>query len=168
MLAPIEDKKMYLHILGELKDVYENGFNREGMEIIVVSQYEEILQHAAQCGMFAVYNNLAMEGISASVRLGVSRANNPEWYFFFNADQPYLTASTIKRFINSTLESNKSMASVQADNIPGSPTAFKSNWKNKLLELEGDVGGRSIMRQHPENIFWFEIDKKEITDIDFQ
>ena len=34
------------------------------------------------------------------------------------------------------------------------------------MKLSGDVGGRSIMKHHPDAVFWFEISEAERCDFD--
>lgn len=164
LMAEIDGKKMYLHILERLKDIRDN---RTDSYVTVVSQYEEILDKAKEYNMAAVYNGDAEEGIAASIRLGTCELSDSGWFFFFTADQPYLTASTIDGFITAVTGSGRSMASVCNMGIPGSPTAFSNIWKKELLGLKGDTGGRIILKSHPDEVFWYEINSFEIRDIDY-
>lgn len=165
LMAKIDGKEMYLHMLEKLK-LSAADLPSEA-QVIVISQYEEILKKAKDYGMKAVFNGEAEEGIAASVRHGVRAAEESEWYFFFMADQPYLKEDTIKQFVNAVCCQEKSMASVCAGEIPGSPTAFHKKWGSRLLALSGDVGGRKIMKQFPSEVFWYGISGQEIVDIDF-
>lgn len=167
LMAEIDGKPMYLHTLERLHKIYASEEINESVQVFVVSQYEEILEAANKMGVHAVFNAEAEEGIAASVRHGVHSAEGSEWYFFFTADQPYLREDTIISFVKAVISQEKSMASVHSQNVPGSPTAFYKTWEVQLLELVGDVGGRRLMKQHPEDVFWYEISKDEIDDIDF-
>lgn len=167
LMAEIDGQKMYLHILKKLKNITANEKLVESAQVIVVSQYEEILKRAEELGFAAVTNSEAEEGIAASVRKGIEKAGNSNWYFFFTADQPYLHGSSIISFINTVLNQEKSLATVHAQMTPGNPTAFQCKWKEQLLSLSGDVGGRKVLKQNPEEVFWYEIGKEEIRDIDY-
>lgn len=101
LLVPFKGKELYRHGLdcicraaGELeKDGHQT-------EILVVSQYEEILEQAVSQGLAAVHNGFSGEGITASLRLGTaSAAPGTEALLFSVADQPYMSPFTLKRFI---------------------------------------------------------------------
>jgi len=163
LFTDIDGKEMYLHILAKLCNIKE-----EAAEIILVSQYEEILNTAKKLGITAVRNDRADEGISASIKAGLNAAKGSSWYFFFTADQPYINEDSIKGFIENVTKSGFLLGSVYSEGIPGSPTAFNVRYRDKLLALTGDMGGRKIINSNPSDVFWYEISKKEITDIDYK
>ena len=182
LLYDIEGKPMYRHITDCLYDIAGQTYGKHKAELIIVTQYNEIAEYARDKDIKCVMNADAAEGISASVRKGVGAADNPEWYFFFTADQPYLKQESVKAFIHKTLTIEEyekdsksvsgnagfSMVSAHSNNIPGNPTAFNRVWKDELLKLTKDVGGRKIMKEHPEQVYWVEIPEKERKDIDFK
>jgi molybdenum cofactor cytidylyltransferase len=48
----------------------------------------------------------------------------------------------------------------------GNPVLFDNYWRDELLELSGDVGGRSLLKANPENIKRVKIsDRAVIEDI---
>lgn len=167
LLYEINGKPMYLHILEKLHRLSLHRIEGHEVKVIVVSQYEEILKSAKSHGLLSIKNEEAREGIAASVRMGCQAANNSDWIFFFAADQPFLKEETIKNFMIHAINSEKHMASVHTNMIPGNPTGFRKEWKEDLMSLNGDRGGRKIMKDHPEEVFWYEISAKEKKDIDF-
>ena len=170
LMAEIDGKQMYRHILERLRCAAMEPVCGHEITVVVVSQYEEILDTARDYGMKAVMNAEAAEGISASIRLGILNAPDSEWYFFFTADQPYLQEATIRGFAEAVADGGErlDLATVHAGGMPGSPTAFHKRYRDDLLALRGDVGGRKILKQHPEDVMWYEVDPKEITDIDIK
>ena len=166
LLFEIDGMPMYRHILDRLQNVSKKCICGHEVKLTVVTQYEEIISYCSKADIFSIYNGNADEGISASIKLGIMNANDCEWYFFFVADQPYLEEETIDGFITSVLTSDKKLASVCHGDIPGNPTAFKREFKQDLLELKADTGGRSVLKRHLNEILWYEISKKEIRDID--
>lgn len=180
LMAEIDGKQMYRHILERLRCAAMEPVCGHEITVVVVSQYEEILDTARDCGMKAVMNAEAAEGISASIRLGILNAPDSEWYFFFTADQPYLQQATIRGFAEAVAGARDTagglglasrgfgLVTVHAGGVPGSPTAFHKRYRDDLLALRGDVGGRKILKQHPEDVLWYEISDREITDIDMK
>lgn len=224
LLYEIDGKPMYLHTLEKLHRLSLDKIQDQEVQVVVVSQYQEILDKARKLGAIALENTRAEEGIAASVRLGVSLeplveprvpgtcltpTQFPElsdFFVFFTGDQPYLKESTIRQFIEAFLEQYKSqksshlgniakfkvskdqhgkdqhskeqitkesaltrvytMASVHTAGEPGNPTIFAGGWKDTLLSLRGDKGGRKIMKQYPDEVFWYEISEMERKDID--
>ena len=76
LLVPFKGKALYRHGLdcicraaGELE---KEGYQTE---VLVVSQYEEILEQAESQGLRAVLNRFSGQGITASLRLGTDSAS---------------------------------------------------------------------------------------------
>ena len=157
LLYELNGTPLYLHALDMLRQLSKRRIDGQEIRVVVVSQYEEIETQACK---------LAVEGIAASVRYGVQAAADAEWMAFFTADQPYLRAETVFRFLEAAIHSGTSMASVISAGKPGNPTLFHRSCQQVLLQLTGDVGGRSIMKRHPEQVFWFEIPEEERWDMD--
>lgn len=166
LLYEVDGKPLYLHTLDMLRQLSKRQMDGQEIRIVVVSQYEAIEEKARTLGAKAVHNPDAAEGIAASVRYGVQAAADAEWMAFFTADQPYLRAETVFRFLEAAIHSGTSMASVKSSGKPGNPTLFHRSWRKELLQLTGDVGGRSIMKRYPEQVFWFEIPEEERWDMD--
>lgn len=166
LLYELDGKPLYLYALNMLQQLSQQEIGGQEIHVIVVSQYAEIEEQAGHIGVQVVHNPDAVEGIAASVRYGVQAAADAEWIAFFTADQPHLRADTVSCFLDAAIHSKKSMASVMSAGQPGNPTLFHRSWQQELLQLTGDVGGRSIMKRHPEQVFWFEIPEEERWDMD--
>lgn len=138
----------------------------EGTETVVVSQYPEIEASARAYGFRAVHNPDAAEGISASLRYGVNALPDAEWYACFVADQPYLTAEAVNAYLRAATASGKTLASLTDGARPGNPCLFHRVWREELLSLRGDAGGRKILRAHPEEVFWYRVPERLLMDVD--
>lgn len=110
----------------------------------------------------------AAASFRSDIKITEKSAADSEWIVYFTADQPYLEIRTIEEFIAAALHSGKTLASVCCGSEPGSPTMFQKCWYPDLMQLKGDGGGRKIMRENPREVFWYEISKKEIMDIDYR
>lgn len=161
--APFQGKPLFRHGLNALRRAKAA---MPELEVIVVSQYQSILVEADACGMKTVRNADPSEGITTSIRLGVEAAPDADWYAFFVADQPALRWETITRFLRSAVDSGKTLASVHCEGVPGNPTAFQRRWREGLLALHGDKGGRRILKQHPDEVWWYAVPPEELKDAD--
>lgn len=166
LLYEIDGIPMYQYALHMLHTLSRQTIDGQPIQVIVVSQYSSIEQHAQKLGMQAVHNADAAEGIAASVRHGICAAKHADWLVFFTADQPELRAETVREFLTRAIHSGKTLASAASNDQPGNPTLFSGAWREELLKLSGDTGGRKIMKRHPDEIFWFEIPQQEHRDWD--
>lgn len=161
LLEPVEGKPLYRHVLDQLAPLHGGG-----RTVLVVTQYPEVEAAAQALGLQVCWNPDAAEGISASIRHGVAALPEADWYSFFVADQPNLKGETAKNFLIQAICSGKTLASVTAQGRPGNPTAFSRIWREDLLALRGDVGGRRILKAHPQEVFWYEVPPEELWDVD--
>lgn len=139
------------------------------VNIIVVSQYQEILTAGKAMGLICVENGQAAEGITASIRLGLGAAGEADYYLFSVADQPWLKRSTMDVFVRKFLEVSEgySIGCLSTKKGGGgNPVIFHRRYREELLALQGDQGGGQVMRRYPEQIFYFLTDMGQLKDID--
>ena len=73
---------------------------------------------------------------------------------------------TIDKFINQFVKSKKNLGCVSNNDILLNPTIFTSKYKQKLLNLSGDKGGKKIILENLNDLFTFKIlSEKEVIDI---
>lgn len=196
LLTDFFGKPLYMHGLGcllEAKEVLEGGeygkreqserenifsaqlnesFERENeakleIEILVVSQYEQIRRQAEKLGMRAIQNEKSEEGIAASLRLGtIAAGEDTDVFVYFVADQPYMRADRIEVFVRGFVESKKGIGAVSFQGQRGNPAAFLRKYRNELLLLCGDRGGSVIMRRHLDDLWLLEVTEEMTRDID--
>ena len=163
---------MYLHLLERLNEMREN---HKLQSLTVVTQYEEILDYLHRKGIAAVKNNNSDLGISSSLKLGLRTAmmqkkqhlKMEQYYIFFVADQPFLKKNTVEEFVSAFLKTDRGIGCISHDGKAGNPVIFHERYVPELLKIEGDKGGKSVVNQHLEDVFLFEIpDEIELKDID--
>jgi len=137
-------------------------------EVIIVARRVEILDYGCLKGYQGIQNNSAMEGMSASIRLGVNRAScETEGYMFFTADQPFLTKRVICKLIHAFNAYAKDIIVPMASGQRGNPTLFPRRFQKDLLKLRGDEGGKKIINQYEADVKYVEIDDRmALEDID--
>jgi molybdenum cofactor cytidylyltransferase len=164
LLYPVKGKPMYLWTLEMLENLVKK---REDCCLLVVSRYEAIRQEASQRGITAVDSPESESGISFSIRAGLSALKNVEeddFLLFVVADQPYLTEDSMLRLLDCAKEDVEG-ASLCWGNRPGNPTLFAAKLLPELMALEGDTGGRAVLRRH-QCIYVQVASERELEDID--
>lgn len=166
MLHKINKKPMYLHTLDKLIDLKKVNYNID--EIIFVTKYDEIINNLKNKDIKVIKNNNSEFGISQSIKLGISNSFNNA-YMFIVCDQPYIKKETINKFINEFIRSKKNLGCVSNDSILLNPTIFTDKYKDKLLKLDGDKGGKKIILKNIDDLFIFDVlEKRELIDIDYK
>ena len=100
LLEELEGKPLYRHGLDTLREAADRITGEAGWQaaLIVVSQYQEILEKASREGFQAVYNPESARGITASIAYGTKAAGEADIFLYFVADQPRLRPETTAGF----------------------------------------------------------------------
>ena len=96
-----------------------------------------------------IINDDPEAGQSGSIRLGLSAATG-DWYLFLTADQPGLNPSDLKQLIDHTKHIDKGIIYPVINGNPNTPSLFSAHFREELLALTGDTGGRLVRERHPE------------------
>lgn len=168
LLEELDGRPLYRHGLDCLLQVRET-LERKGWraQLLVVSQYEEILTEAARLGAEAVYNGSSSRGITASIRLGTRAAGQEtELLAFFVADEPRLLQETVTGFLTGFGASGYGMGCVCAGDKRGNPAVFTARYREELMALTGDQGGSQLMKRHPGDLWLYQTPEEELRDVD--
>ncbi len=132
---------------------------------ILVTQYDEI---AAMASDFDVVRNDRPDlGISRSMQLGLEAAGDADAYMFCVCDQPGLTTATLGRLIEAYKKGTAGIVSLAWQGKMCNPKIFSSRYKEELMSLSGDTGGRQIIASHSGDITLVEaLSEDEVRDID--
>ena len=132
---------------------------------ILVTQYDDIAEMAA--GFDVVMNDRPDLGISRSMQLGLAAAGDADAYMFCVCDQPGLSTSTIKKLIEAYKKGTAGIVSLAWQGKMCNPKIFSSRYREELMRLSGDTGGRQIIAAHKDDILLVEADREaEVKDID--
>ena len=133
----------------------------------VCSPYPRVLALAEVAGFLPLRNAHAREGVSASIRLGLGAMTDLDGVLFAVCDQPYLTTESIKRLLDSFLESREAVCALSWQGRRGNPAVFPSSLFPELLALSGDTGGGAVIRRHPDRLRLVEArSPRELVDVD--
>lgn len=132
-------------------------------EIIVVSCYDEILQLGKNKGFIPIKNINDNEGIASSIKLGVLNSHNN--YMFFVGDQPFIDEDLINKLLDEFDDENIIVPTF--NNEYKNPVIFPYEFRDELLNLKGDIGGKAIINNNEDRVKKVEIQvEKSFKDID--
>jgi len=114
---------------------------------------------------YVIDNKKSEKGQSESIKIGLKTLGKCDGYMFFSCDQPFLTSDTIKKILKNFNPGRITIP--EYDGKRSLPVIFGKNFKNELLKLEGDTGGKTVISNHPDKIRIVEIENSdEGRDID--
>ena len=156
---------MYRHVLERLAAICER---HSDWEIVLVSQYEELLEQGRTFAHRTVFSPESRDGASWTIKNGLKEADDTEAFVFFTADQPWLREKTMEGFVCEMEKQHADLGSVCHGETPGNPVWFSRKYLPDLRALSGDQGGRKILKKHPEEIRWYPVaHAKELEDVDY-
>ena len=179
LLAAGESKRMgkpkQLMPMGKstlLEQAIDNLLNSSVDETIVVvgHQAEEITGKIASRPLKIAINPDYRNGMSTSIIAGLILVNpRSQAVMLALADQPLVTSRTINQLIDAFKNHDKGIAVPTHRGTRGHPVIFDIKYKAELLKLKGDIGGREIVKNHPDDVLEVPVDTPSvISDIDTQ
>jgi len=115
-----------------------------------------------------ILNSDYVDGQSTSVKVGIKAINNrSEGALFFMGDQPMIKVEIINNIIDEFLNSDNSIIVPTYNTKRGNPVLFGSRWFSDLNQVQGDKGGRDILKNNLDQVGFIEIsDDLFLKDID--
>lgn len=158
-LLLLKDKiPMIEHLFRQL---YKINFH----EIIVVTQYKDVEKLSKSYGYTSIINIVPQKGISESIKLGVKNTDINSNFIFFTGDQPFLRGEVIEKIID--LSEDECIVVPRFLGKRKSPVIFGKIYREELLKLDGDIGGKEIINKNLNNVKYLEFsDGNDFLDID--
>lgn len=154
-------------LLGRTLHNYRQSLSNE---IILVVGYKagDIVASIDTEDIVVVNNPDFKLGMSASIQYGLLHSNaEADAFLIALADQPSIDANTINRLIEAFLNSKKSIIVPLYNNRRGNPVIFSAVYRDELMRLSGDKGGREIVTRHAEAVMEVSVEcEGVIQDID--
>ena len=157
-----------------LARVVAAALESELSEVILVLGYEagRVLAALGPLGcherLRTVVNAKYEDGMSGSLQAGLLPVK--EQYpaaMFLLGDQPLIDAAAINLLLRRFWSSGKDICVPVQGEKRGNPVCFSRRFYERLLRIQGDTGAREIIRRHPEDVLWVEIDRPSFfLDID--
>ena len=108
------------------------------------------------------------QGMSTSIKSGVLSARpDSQACLIALGDQPLIRTEVVDRLISAYKESGKGIAVPVFEGLAGHPVIFDRKYREDLLALTGDKGGRAIIDAYPDDVLQVEVDSSSVIyDID--
>jgi molybdenum cofactor cytidylyltransferase len=124
-------------------------------EVIVVLGHraEEVMKRIAARPIKMVVNPLYRQGMSTSIVAGLTFIDSrAQAVMLALGDQPFVDSPTINKLIKEFEAHDRGIAIPTYKGKRGHPLIFSIKYKAQLSGLKGDIGGREIIKRHPEDI----------------
>jgi molybdenum cofactor cytidylyltransferase len=137
--------------------------------LVVRPEDKEMIKIGESWGAEIVLNPEYRSGMSSSIRKALYQISSElvEGIFILLGDQPLINPSLLYKMLRAFTPGKKEMIVPFYKDRQGNPVFFDGYWKDELMKLSGDVGGRVLIKAHPERIKRFKIsDESILLDID--
>ena len=134
--------------------------------VAVVSAIAQLLEEAKAQGFLPVVNDRPEDGVSRTIALGLDALGAVDGAMFLAADQPLLTAKTVKDLAEEFLAHPTAIVAPAAEGRRGNPCLFPAEFFPALRALTGDRGGAGIIRANQQRLRLVEVPPEELLDAD--
>jgi molybdenum cofactor cytidylyltransferase len=163
LLSPIEGEPI---VRRTVRAYLEGGLQ----PVVVVVGYQAALVGDALAGLplEIVHNPDFEQGQSRALVRGVHHLPSSISAAVIGvADQPFLTASVVCTLADQFVKSGASVIVPRYAGRQGNPVVFSRSLFPELLTVEGDQGGRPVLRRHEVEIEWVDfLDAEPAVDVD--
>lgn len=137
--------------------------------LVVRPEDKEMIKTGEKWGAEVVLNSEYRSGMSSSIKKALNQISSGglEGFFVILGDQPFINPSLLDKMLRVFTPDKKEMIVPFYKDRPGNPVFFDGYWKNELMKISGDLGGRVLIKAHPERIKRFKIaDESILFDVD--
>lgn len=168
VLAAGESKRMgqskQLLPLGDstiIEKTIDNYLGSSAMEVILVvgHQSDDLVSVIGARTVKIALNTDYSKGMSTSIKAGIDRmAAGSQGIMIALADQPFIDSRTIDCLIEAFGNQKKGIIVPRYKGEWGHPVLFSSKYKEALMNLEGDVGGKEIINMNLDDVAEIDVD----------
>lgn len=135
--------------------------------VCVVTQYDEAEALARRFGFRCLRNDRPGLGVSHTIRLGTEAlAGKCRAIVYQVADQPCLRRESVAALVDFYRAHPDNIVGMAHGGVRGNPCVFPARFFPELCALTGDTGGSAVIRRHAEELLLFEVDGRELFDVD--
>ena len=124
--------------------------------IVLGAHADNIKRDIGEADSSLVVNENWEEGMASSIRCGLKALNsidpNAEGVIIMACDQPYVTADLLNNLVSVHQQTQKIIVTCSYENTYGPPSFFHRSLFPELMQLTGDVGARSLVQRHPDEV----------------
>ena len=140
--------------------------SRQFQNVVVVTQYPEIMALAGEFHFSALHNPHPKLGASYTLRLGLTHLRDCDGVLFLVSDQPLLRQESVAELVELWKQQPGKIAALGHNGVRGNPCLFPAHLFPELMALTGDRGGSAVIRRHEDLLVLLETDARELFDID--
>ena len=132
--------------------------------IIVLGYQKEIIEKLFDKNekIKVVFNRDFERGIASSIKTGLGHlSENTESFFICLGDMPLVNHDIYNQMIRS--KHNKEIIVPTYKGQQGNPVLFSNSLKDKIMNIQGDIGAKKILELNKDKIFSLEINDQSIT-----
>ena len=132
--------------------------------IIVLGYQKEIIEKLLDKNekIKVVFNRDFESGIASSIKTGLGHlSKKTEFFFICLADMPLVNHNIYNQMIGS--KNNKEIIVPTYKGQQGNPVLFSNSMKDKIMNIQGDIGAKKILELNKDKIFNLEINDQSIT-----
>ena len=133
-----------------IRQVVETTVKVFGNDLLVVGghQYRHLTDHLSDLTNRIIYNEDYRCGQSTSVKKGLAKVNNGYiGAMFLLGDQPLIQTEILESLLTAFKINQASAVYPTYNNKRGNPTIFHRKLFSRLMQIEGDRGGRLILEE---------------------
>ncbi|MCD6472648.1 nucleotidyltransferase family protein [Candidatus Aerophobetes bacterium] len=167
LLLPLGNKPLIEWMLKAVKLSSLNKFF-----LVVRPGDSEIIKLGRKWGAEIVLNPDFQSGMSSSIKKALQHfpAERVKGFLIFLGDQPLINSIIINQIISAFSPGKGEMVVPFYKGRRGNPVLFDICWRDELMAVTGDVGGRVLIKAHPKKVkvvkisneaVLFDIDKEE-------
>ncbi len=134
--------------------------------VVVVTQYPEVMRLAGEFHFAAIHNEHPDWGISHTISLGLTALRDCDAVCFLVSDQPLLRQESVAALARFWRAQPDRLAALAHGGVRGNPCIFPARFFPELLQLEEDHGGNTVIRRHETDLRLLETAEEELTDVD--
>lgn len=152
------------------------AYSSEADTKIIVTRYNPIIQYVEKSttAMNIVWNAHPERGISESIHLGIEYLKSRKDYeqyagcCFMVCDQPLLQKISLQKLFKSFYRNPEGIHMCVTKERAGNPVIFPKMLFEELMALEGDKGGKRIVKKYPEMVHKVYVTEQELSDMDYK
>lgn len=162
------DKLMYMvNSIPIIHYTMENALRSEFYERLIVLRNSELKQYAVNHGFIPVWNDEYKKGMSQSIILGIKNVSeNSDAAMIIPGDLPMMSSDYLNSLISHFNSHGNGIAGFLMHGSPVSPVIFSRKYFKELLGLNGDRGGKPVIKRHMDDFTGMEAPDDSLMDID--
>lgn len=142
-------------------------------EILLITGHDnkrltEAISLSIRKQIIVIKNNQYRGGLSESIKKGVDSVKGDcEYFGFCLGDKPFIQKETIDAMVNKLEKEMPKILIPTFNGFTGHPAFFSQTYRNDLLNISGDSGGRELLNSQESNVTYFPVlDRGIILDMD--